>query len=385
MEITFLEQICDRMPLGVVLMNRHGEVVFFNRYEQKLAGRSQERVLGRNFFTEVAPCTQSSDLAEEFAANVDAGTLSSKLMFRFARPHIPRPRDVSLILTSIQVGAEAMGALFVQDISSIRSVEHTKDVLVRALSHDMNNPLAALMLQLDLAQSALDEPGAESVESVAAGLMAAGTASHRLRDMIKNLYDVTRLESGAIPIEYQATPMNDLLRRVAEGMSGIAGRRGVRIVTEVDTEDAEIEADSDLIVRVVENLLENAIRFSPSGGRVTLTLRAIADDLRVEVRDDGPGIPEEIRARIFQPFVRDLQQPREERPGTHRGLGLALADLIVREHGGRVAVDCPPEGGSVFSLILPRAQPRFATAQEEAIERNRRRAGGGLDGFLLGG
>lgn len=384
MEISFLEQICDRMPLGVILMNRRGEVVFFNRYEQKLAGRSRERVLGRNFFTEVAPCTQSSDLAQDFATNVEAGTLSTKLMFRFARPHIPRPRDVSLILTSIQVGAEAMGALFVQDISSIRSVEHTKDVLVRALSHDMNNPLAALMLQLDLAQSTLEE-SPESVESVAAGLTAAGTASHRLRDMIKNLYDVTRLESGAIPIEYQATPMNELLRRVAEGMSGIAGRRDIKIVTEIDTEDAEIEADSDLIVRVVENLLENAIRFSPPGARVTVTLRAIADDLRIEVRDVGPGIPAELRARIFQPFVRDLEQPREESPGTHRGLGLALADLIVREHGGRVGVDCPPEGGSVFSLILPRAQPRFATAQEEAIERNRRRAGGGLDGFLLGG
>ena len=165
MDIAFLAEICDRMPLGVILMNRHAEVVFFNRYEERLAGRPRERVLGRNFFTEVAPCTESSNLAQEFAAKVDEGALAVKRLFRFTRPNIPRPRDVSLILSSIRVRDEPMGALFVQDVSSIRAIEYTKDVLVRALSHDMSNPLAALMGQLELARYALEEKSFESIEA----------------------------------------------------------------------------------------------------------------------------------------------------------------------------------------------------------------------------
>lgn len=347
-----LSSVFDSLPVGVVLLDEHANVVLYNRAEEQMAGRTRQQVIGRNFFDDVAPCTNIVGLGADYREQVADGTLHKVLNFRFPRPFVEEPRDVRLRLDSLRIQGLPYGLLVVEDVSATRAVERTKDYLVRMLAHDMNSPLSIVTLAFDLLGD--EVKGAEEDELWAS----ARYAARRLRDMVVNLFDITRLQTSGVPSRITAQDVIPTLNASVAMAHGLADPKSVELNL-VAPPSMSLDCDVDLLRRALDNLLDNAIRYSPPKRRVTLRATR-ADDVAVFcVEDEGPGIPSDVQQLLFKAFVRGDSE--EDAHLEHHGLGLAFVDLVAREHGGSVGVDCPSGGGSVFTLRLPVETPHMSS------------------------
>lgn len=352
-EADLLSSVFDSMPVGVVLLDENADVVLYNRAEERLAGRKREQVLGRSFFKEVAPCTNIVGLGTDYRELLVNGTLRKRLNFRFPRPFVEEPRDVHLQLDGLRIQGRPYGLLVVEDVSAVRAVERTKDYLVRMLAHDMNSPLTIVALAFDL----LTGKGADGKEDDL--WTSARYASRRLRDMVMNLFDITRLQTSDVPSQIIAQDVVPTLNASIALARGLADPKGVELNL-VSPPSLWLDFDAELLRRAIDNLLDNAIRYTPAKQRVTLRATKEGAQVLFHVEDEGPGIEPEVRRRLFQAFVRGSSCDGDTQ---HHGLGLAFVDLVAREHGGIVSVDCPTHGGSVFTLGLPVETPHFNIVQ----------------------
>ncbi|MCK5940690.1 MAG: PAS domain-containing protein, partial [Planctomycetes bacterium] len=319
-ELQLMNTVFDALPVGIVVLDEAARVVLYNQAEEQLAGRRRQDIVGRPFFEEVAPCTNVADLGQNYRQRVADGALDTRLDFRFPRPFLDKPRDVQLVLQGFRVDGRPHGLLVVQDVSAIRSIEHTKDGLVRMLAHDMNNPLTVVMGTLDLLDTA--GPGADDRDLRAS----ARHASQRLRDMVTNLFEVTRLHTADVPSHFVRCDVTRLLSGSVELARGLAGPR--KVVIRFDAPPGlTIECDADLVRRAVDNLLDNAIRCSPAGGQVLVHVARDGDHVAIRIEDEGPGVPEELRRSLFQAFARGATPGESDH---HHGLGLAFVDLVAR-------------------------------------------------------
>ncbi len=344
-----LGYLFDNLPLGLVVLDAAGKVVVFNRAEEKLAGRSREHVLGVDFFADIAPCMNVRELAGAFRAKVGHAPIDESIEMSFPFAHHEKPRDVRVRLCSFEVNDQPFGFLMIEDISLRRAVDRMREQLQSLLVHDLKNPLAAITMSLQLLQE-LDtvRDTADAMESIEQAL----TASHRLSRMTLNLLDIARLETDSMPLRRTVVNLGSVMTRVRNDNSAIARWRGARIhIADGAPTDAHI--DEDLVVRALDNLVENAAR---QAANVSLSARSDANGIVFEVRDDGPGVPEALRDRLFDKFVQ-VSQPEDAGRGHNRGLGLTFVRLVARQHGGDVELTCPGEGGSVFTLRLANERP----------------------------
>ena len=180
-------------------------------------------------------------------------------------------------------------------------------------------------------------------------LLAAREDCERIRSLIDEILDLARLQSGRARLERTPLRLGPLLEEVAEAHRAAAERRGVALVVESLPDCPEVLADRERVQLALANLVANAIRHTPRGGRVVVGCAATdGGGARLVVADDGEGIAPEHQARIFERFY---QIPGRERGGS--GLGLTLAREIVAAHGGQIEVESAPGRGSRFFLILP--------------------------------
>jgi signal transduction histidine kinase len=169
--------------------------------------------------------------------------------------------------------------------------------------------------------------------------------------MVSDLLDLTRIEAGRIELLPQELSLADVVGDAIDGLRHVAAARQVRVNVDLPPCPA-VWADPDKVHQVVTNLLENAIKFSPPGGEVTVTAGAHGTGLvRLVIEDTGPGIPPAERERVFDKFYQVGRVEGERLPGT--GLGLTIARHLVELHGGRIWVDDVPGGGAAFVVLLP--------------------------------
>lgn len=341
-ELDVLKALMDELPLGVIVLNAQTEVVFYNRYEEKLAQRNRVNVIGRRFFQEVAPCMRVSGLVRHFDL-LGQQPLNADLDFQFDFPFIPQPRDVRIRLRSFEADGEPYGVLYIEDCSAEVAMEQMRETLTRLLVHDLKSPLSVLQLSLkELTEQGLDD---EVLATVGNALR----ASQRLDRMVIGLLDLSAMRTGLVPITRQTTDLAELATTAVGELEPLAKQAAITL--EVDIPDDRIEApvDRDLVRRAIDNLLDNAIRHAPPKGRVAVAVEGTETHVVVRVEDDGPGIPASARAILFEPGGRELAS-------RNYGLGLTFVRLAARAHGGEIEVRDPETGsGTIFVLSLPRA------------------------------
>jgi PAS domain S-box-containing protein len=224
----------------------------------------------------------------------------------------------------------------------LRALDDMKNTFLHAVSHELRTPLSAVLgFALTLERSDLDLPEDEARDI--AGRIAAN--ARKLERLLSDLLDLDRLDRGIVEPKLHQVDLAELVRGVVRE-SDLAGRRAV----ELDTEPVVVGLDAAKVERIVENLLANAIRHTPSGSHVWVLVRAVAGGAEVCVEDDGPGVPEELRESVFDAFVRGPDAPIHS-PGV--GVGLSLVGRFAMLHGGRAWVDERRGGGAAFHVFLP--------------------------------
>lgn len=337
-----LGPVFDALPVGVVVLDQAGLVRAFNKHEEKLANRRRDRVLGRPFFDDVAPCMNVKELAGTFFDKVQSAAIDTRVEFSFPFPHVNQPRDVVVRMQSIVVAGAPHGILFIEDVSMQRAVERLKESLATLLVHDFKNPLSVITSNLEFVQTLITDR--QLTEAVNDSLGAA----KQLHGMVLNLLDVARLETGTFPIDRAATDVTKLVTESARANGALAREAGVTLVPDVKPGVAG-ELDASAVRRALANLIENAVRHAPNGTRIVVSGADEGGELVLRVADEGPGVPQDLREGIFDKFS---QGAVAGRTSSNRGLGLTLVRMVARAHGGEVTVGDNAPRGAVFTIRL---------------------------------
>lgn len=269
----------------------------------------------------------------------------------WARPHAATPDEIELLATlanstsialeNVQLLAELEQRVEQRTADLVR-VQRQKDELAQLIVHDLRSPASGIMLA---SQARLRDKQAS--ETDLARWRNVHTSAEAIHRMAMNLLDVMRSEDGVFAPRLAPIDPAKLMADVVEQMRPVAAEHA--LVAEVDVPPSLV-CDEELIRRLLQNLLDNAIRHTPEGGRVTLRGRRDGDALELRVIDEGPGIPVEQRAHVF---AKGAQLGMETRKHTGRGLGLTFCKLAAESHGGTIEIEANAPGGSVFVVRLP--------------------------------
>ena len=231
--------------------------------------------------------------------------------------------------------------------AKLEELEALKETLTQTLVHDLKNPLAAVLGNLELMERKVDEPALHLVRRSKA-------AAWRMHQMILNLLDVGQLEEGKLLLHLETVDSGALARKACQEMEGAASQRGLRLEVVASEPGAALRGDVAVLRRVMDNLLSNAIEHSPQGTVVKMSVVSCDEGVEISVADQGSGVPAEFRERIFEKFQR--LESRKSVPGANRGLGLTFCRLAVEAHGGTIWVDEAPGGGALFRALLPASE-----------------------------
>jgi signal transduction histidine kinase len=237
--------------------------------------------------------------------------------------------------------------------AKLEELEGLKETLTQTLVHDLKNPLAAVLGNLELMERKADE-------SILHLVRRSKAAAWRMHQMILNLLDIGQLEEGKLVLHPEVLDAGSLARKACQEMEGGASQRGVKLEIVADEARAVLKGDAAVLRRVLDNLLANAIEHSPQGGIVRVAVMLCDEGIEIAVSDQGPGVPPDYRERIFEKFQR--LENRRSVPGANRGLGLTFCRLAVEAHGGTIWVDDAPSGGALFRALLP------ATETEQRVQ-----------------
>jgi signal transduction histidine kinase len=243
--------------------------------------------------------------------------------------------------------------ILLRDISEEYEIEQTREAITETVVHDLRSPISAIVGALDLLSDYLTEDKEDSVINQA--LLVAHRSANRVLALTDTLLDIARFQSGRMDIEYETIDLPNLVSDLLIEFTTIANEDSVIIRNEIPSQLPTIRADRDKLIRVISNLVDNAIKFTPQGGYITISAESTTENhVSISVKDSGPGVPIDYREKIFERFVQVPGQSSRRR-GT--GLGLAFCRLAVEAHEGRIWVDSPSEGGSIFTFTLPIETP----------------------------
>lgn len=257
-----------------------------------------------------------------------------------------------------------MAEAIVEMRAELERASRAKSEFITLMGHELRTPLNVLLGYLELLLSGV---GGHLTEEQRSYLRAALRSGEHLQALLGNVLQYAKLELGVERIHPERVALDALVEETVEGLKPYAEEKNLSIALQADLPEHTLEADRTKLHQIVFNLVQNAIRHSPPGGRIELgACRADSGRVRLWVRDEGPGVPLEERERIFEPFVRlPSQKGAKDREGL--GLGLAVVRRYAQLHGGRAWVEDPLEGrGSLFCVELPVQQREGSRSESES-------------------
>jgi signal transduction histidine kinase/CHASE3 domain sensor protein len=246
-----------------------------------------------------------------------------------------------------------------QAVQLLRELDQAKADFIATVSHELRTPLTSISGYLEMLQ---DGEAGQLPDQAAAMLTIIDRNATRLRNLIEDLLTQSRIDAGRLRLELGTVELRPLLQSVLNAMAPLASASDVKLELNTSQDSLGVQADSQQLEQVFTNLISNALKFTPAGGSVLVTLSAAEDEgALIEVRDTGMGIPPEEYPNLFTRFFRASNAAEAALPGT--GLGLAIVQEIVHRHGGAVDVDSELGVGTTVTVWLP------GTAQQEITVR----------------
>jgi PAS domain S-box-containing protein len=335
--VAILANIAD----GIVAVDRDGQVVLWNSAAEEITGVPQEEAIGRTTVQVLQRQLESSE----------AGTPSGQRLVSITRGGEEVWLSLSEAVMRDPLGAVAGRIFAFRDISADRMVEEVKSDFVAAVSHELRTPLTSIY---GFAETLLrqDVPFGDEERRIFLGYIA--SESERLTEIVDQLLNVARLDAGDLQVDLGRIDVGSVVSELVETVEESGVMNSHRFEIDLPEEPLAAEADPDKVRQVFSILVENALRYSPGGGIVTVGARRNRDRVEMRVADEGIGIPAAERERIFRKFYRAESAARDGAAGT--GLGLFIAKELVTAMGGRIWVDSAEGEGSRFSFELPAAR-----------------------------
>lgn len=234
-----------------------------------------------------------------------------------------------------------------RDITESKREEQLKDEFVATVSHELRTPLTSIMGAIGLI---VGHHAAVVPEEIMRMLTIAMANCRRLTGIVNDTLDIEKIESGKMIFDNKPVEVRTLLDQAIQGHQVMAAQHGVCLRLDEASVECEVMADPDRLNQVITNLLSNAIKFAPAGTDVIAGVERLADRACIEIRDHGPGIPEDYKERVFEKFVQVEATDNRRRGGT--GLGLSIAKQIVSHLGGEISFEDAPGGGTIFKVLL---------------------------------
>ncbi len=352
MSDTTARQILENAVDGVCVVEA-GRIQYANRRLEELTGYASPQLTRLTIDRLVAPYNRQA-VVQSLTEPREPVQLEVRLLRRTGQEV-----DCELRVAPSESGGRGVLLCFFRDVSQLRRAERAQTDFIAMVSHELRTPLASLKEAIAL----LFETSAGTLQDRQRRYLAiAREEMDRLNRMVDNLIEASRMEAGKVSLRLEAQPLDRLISKSLDSLALLVAKRSLRVEKQLPTGLPRVYVDHDRTLQVLNNLLDNAIKYSPTGSRVEITAHRVdadasvlnesgvipgADYVQVNITDSGPGIPAEFLERVFGKFE------RVDPHGPGIGLGLAIVRWIVEMHHGKVWARSTLGEGTTFSFILP--------------------------------
>ena len=330
-----LSAILDTMADGVIVVDSNDDALLINPAAATLFG--------------VGPLTDEtsfSSVTHDHELQHRITVCRSTRERRFAEIILTSGRRVvSAVATPLEDDNEGTVLVTLHDLTELRRVETSRREFVSNVSHELRTPLSSIKAMAEtLENGGLDDPdiNADYVHRI-------HVESDRMTTLVNDLLELTKLQSGQVGMDVQPIDIASVIHEEGSRYVGVAENRGIETHVSLPDQLPKVVAQEDRMRQVVRNLLDNALKFTPADGKISVSATVNHDVVEVRVSDSGVGIPAESLPHIFERFYKVERSRREE----GSGLGLAIVKNIVEAHGGEVSVESKEGEGSAFSFTVP--------------------------------
>ena len=343
-QAAMLDSVFAASPCRIFVTDQEGRFIYVSLLGAQVAGLERSAMLGKTWRELGLPADGMEPLDPLRQRAFEEGQPSTgEIRFRSGEGLI----DYQYVIRPVRLDGEIVAVnTCLQDITERKRLQEQREDILRAVSHDLRNPLAAMQVQAQLLQRLLGQAGRPEQElRIVEGL--AGSV-RRMNTMIQDLVDAARSESGQLALRREPLDMASFLRSLKERLAPALEMDRIQI--EADQGLPRVDADPSRLERIVTNLISNALKYSEPGTPVIVRLNQHDGELITSVTDRGPGIPSEDLPHLFERYFRSTGAA-----GSREGLGLGLyiTKMLVEAHRGRIWVESEPGRGSTFSFSLP--------------------------------
>lgn len=337
-ERSLLSLVMETMADGVIVLDPDSRIRLINRAAQWLLDADIRSTRGRA----LAEIVRDHELLELAATSAQTGQIQ-----RAEIELLHQRRFLHAIAAPISTDTRSGVLLTLQDVTPLRLAQNTRREFVSNVSHELRTPLASVRAMVET----LDGGAIHDTEVARDFLSRIESDVERMTAMVDELLELSSIESGQMPIHLAPVELRDVAGKVIERFEMRAGSRGVKLLSRIPDDLPYLMADAGKLDQILTNLVENALKFTPEGGHVSLSAKTMREGVQIEVADTGIGIPREHLPHIFERFYKVDRSRRDV--GT--GLGLAITRRLAEAHGGDIAVSSIEGEGSVFTFSLSRA------------------------------
>jgi two-component system phosphate regulon sensor histidine kinase PhoR len=357
----FFQEMLEAIPWPLVIIDRALSVHYYNHNavqlleaQEPLRYQTLDQLISDKTILELVQRSIQLDRPVEEQCTREGPATSWKVSVK-PLTHAPDMLSINLQNSSPEHTYRYF-SIAIEDLTELRRLERARRDFIANISHELRTPLASVRLLVETLEDAIDTDPDQAQTFIAK----IETEVQNLTELVSEILELSRIESGQVPMSIEPVEAEQLVREVMARMLTLAQRYRVQLRTEIEQGKTRVAADSKQILRVLVNLTHNAIKFTPSGGTVVIGthLEEGGNMQTFFVRDTGIGIPPEDLPRIFERFYK-VNQARSKADyiggpgGGGSGLGLAIARHVVEAHGGRIKVESAIRKGSCFTFALP--------------------------------
>ncbi|MGB9674044.1 MAG: ATP-binding protein [Anaerolineales bacterium] len=333
-----ISAVLQEMTDGVLIIDKEGTIQLVNPAVKKMLNLGDVNLIGKS----IMQALDYPHFIELWQRGRDTKETQSALIEI-------QPKKLYIQCTTVPLDQVSQGSvlMILQNLTRQRYLETVRRDFISNISHELRTPLASLKaLTETLQEGALEDPPAARKF-----LIQIENEVDSLSHMVSELLELSRIESGQVPLRLRPASPHEILEKVVERLGLQAERAGIQVITECSPFIPDVLADPQRLEQVLGNLFHNAIKFTPRGGKITLSARSEGDKVLFSVKDTGIGIPAEDIPRIFERFYKTDRA----RASGGTGLGLAIAKHVVEAHGGIIWAESIERQGSTFYFLIPQA------------------------------